>query len=506
MTERTVHTGPVSPVFHFLEKPGPHYVGLNVVEQYDYSRVFRPATDVLGRSYHAERARPIQTLIWYPADHSGGKPMTVENYVELSAAETRFGNPEMSYRDREWLSGMQPTLALPLWAVRDASPSSGRFPVVIYAPSFSAAAWENADFCEYLASHGYLVIAAPSMGAMTRAMTSDLEGLEAQARDISFLIGYACALSNADLSGLAVAGFSWGGLANLLAAARDGRINALLALDGSMRYWSGLLRQAAYVQPRQMTIPLIYFAQGALTLEDQERYLQHNDGPNVLNSWAHGDLTTVHMLGMSHAEFGSMFQRNENLWWQLEQVYRQKNENFGRDAGAGGYAWVARYAREFLDAYLKHDSASKAFLQRSPAENGVPRYVMKVDHRPAAGRPATFETFRAELGRQGFDRIVQIHAALKQQAPDFQLDEGLVISWAEELMDDKQLTQAVALLNFNTQIHPDSTRAYTNLGDAYRICGQLTQAAANYRRAIEQDATNADAIWKLSRLPYPATE
>ncbi len=63
------------------------------------------------------------------------------------------------------------------------------FPVVIYAPAqFS---WENADLCEYLASHGYIVIAGSALGA-----TSDLAGANVQARDIAFLLAYAHTLPN----------------------------------------------------------------------------------------------------------------------------------------------------------------------------------------------------------------------------------------------------------------------------------------------------------------------
>ncbi len=61
---------------------------------------------------------------------------------------------------------------------------------------------------------------APDMGASTRDMTNDLTGINAQAHDISFLIGYAQTLPNTDMSELAVAGFSWGGISNLFAAAR----------------------------------------------------------------------------------------------------------------------------------------------------------------------------------------------------------------------------------------------------------------------------------------------
>jgi len=84
-----------APVFQFTEKPGAYQVGLNVVEQYDYSRVYRPSTDELGKPYVGERARPLQTLIWYPAQTSAGKPMTVADYAELAATETSFGKPKM---------------------------------------------------------------------------------------------------------------------------------------------------------------------------------------------------------------------------------------------------------------------------------------------------------------------------------------------------------------------------------------------------------------------------
>jgi hypothetical protein len=259
------------PLFQFLEKPGPNGVGLKVVEQYDYSRTYRHSTDDLGKSYQGERARPLQTLIWYPANRSGAKPMTVGDYGNLMATETSFGKPKLGGDAKEWITSMTPTLATPLWAVRDAPLESGRFPVVVYAPSFSSMSWENADLCEYLASHGYVVIASPDMGAMTRDMTSDVAGINAQARDISFLIGYSQTLPDTDMSEVAVAGFSWGGISNLFAAARDNRIDALVALDGSMRYSPGLVKQAGDVRPEQMTIPLLFF-----TLQFLDAYLKHD--------------------------------------------------------------------------------------------------------------------------------------------------------------------------------------------------------------------------------------
>jgi len=487
-------------LFQFLEKPGPYSVGLKVVEQYDYSRTYGYSTDEMGKPYQGERARPVQTLIWYPAQSSKAKPMTVRDYGQLMATETSFGKPKMSISANDWIRGMTPALAMPLWAVRDAPLMSGRFPVVIYAPSFSERAWENADLCEFLASHGYVVLAGPNMGVTTRDMTVDLAGIRAQARDISFLIGYAQTLPDTDMSAVAVAGFSWGGISNLFAAAHDHRIDALVALDGSMRYFPGLVKKAGDVHPEQMTIPLLFFAQGEITLEDQARYLTevtNNEGPSVLNAWTHGDLITVHMLGLVHTEYSSMYQRNEDIW---KTYHTYQKGDYDRADGIIGYAWVARYTLHFLDAYLKHDAAAMAYLQKAPAENGAPAHFMTVNYRPAKGIPASFEAFRFEMARQGFDHAGDVYAAMRKDQSDFILDKTALNSWSYDLMVDNHFAEAINLLKLNVQLYPDSGDVYDSLGEAYMRSGQRELAIDNYKKSLEKDPTNENAKDKLKEL------
>ena len=360
--------------FQFLEKAGPYLVGLKVVNPYDHSRIF-PSSP--GKSSARMGRRPLQTLVWYPASGSHGKPMTVGGYADLAATEISFDVPG---RDNKWASMLAASSGITLWAMPDAPLAKGRFPVVIYAPSQSSVSWENADLCEYLASHGYVVLASPSLGASTRDMDDDLNDVDAQAKDISFLISYARTLPDTDLSEVAVAGWSWGGISNLFAAARDRRIDALVALDGSMRYYPGLVKKAGDVHPGRMILPLLFFTQGEITLEDIDRaYSADNFGPSVLNAWTHGDLLTVHMLGMAHPEFSSMFQRKESA----KRFTENQKADYGRDDANTGYGWVARYTVNFLDAYLKHDDVAMGFLKKTPAENGVPRHFMATSFRPA---------------------------------------------------------------------------------------------------------------------------
>ena len=165
--------------------------------------------------------------------------MTVGEYVQLADTEIHFYAP--AEKENRWRSLLKTSFDTKLWAVREAKPATGRYPVLIYAPSDSSVSWENADLCEYLASYGYVVLASPSMGVSTRDMTDDLGGINSQALDISFLITYARSLSDTDLSQVAVMSWSWGGLSSLFASARDPRIDALVEMDGSMRYYPGLV-------------------------------------------------------------------------------------------------------------------------------------------------------------------------------------------------------------------------------------------------------------------------
>ena len=275
--------------FQFPQKPGPYPVGLKVVDQYDHSRAYPTHLKNLSKSSVADDARPLQTLIWYPSLRSTGKPMTVGDYTQLTDTEIRFDAPHPE--QNRWRSLLKTSSEIPLWALRDAKPAKGHYPVLIYAPSDSSVSWENADLCEYLASHGYVVLASPSMGVSTRDMTDDLDGINAQASDISFLITYAKSLSDTDLSEVAVVSWSWGGISSLFAAARDPRIDGLVEMDGSMRYYPGLVQQAGDVHPGRMTIPLLFFtAENPNFLEDLDKYYDGHPagilGPNVLNAWS----------------------------------------------------------------------------------------------------------------------------------------------------------------------------------------------------------------------------
>lgn len=489
--------------FSFDVTPGPHSVGLRKVDQYDYARGYLGKYDVItGKPVSGETARPMQTVIWYPAQPSG-KAVVYADYFRLAASEERFdlseaaiaanvdarlqGAPVGAARAREEMTRR-------MWALRDAKPAAGKFPVVIYAPSFGAQTFENADLCEYLASHGYIVIASPSMGARARPMTDDVEGIEAQVGDIAFLIGYAHTLPQADTGRIAVAGYSWGGISNVFAAARDSRIKALVALDGSVRYWPELVQEAKYVQPARVAVPMLFLAARPRSIEE----LAKRNKPNVsfLNALKYSDVYTVTLPAMQHFAFAS-----EALRFVGDDEY---NEYTPAEVSQS-HGWMARYTLQFLDAYLKEQAPAKAFLSKPPRQNGVPDHLLTVSAHLSEGPAPTLEMLAHEAAASGFADIQKVYENMRKLEPKFEVSEAVLNYWGYQLLRGGNQQGAIAVLKLVTVLHPDSSNAYDSLAEAYEAVQDKPQAIQHYQRALQLNPKSVNALQHLKALGAPVT-
>lgn len=232
-------------------------------------------------------------------------------------------------------------------------------------------------------------------------------------------------------------------------------------------------------------------------MEEQETYMPPNEdhSPNVLNTWQHGDLITLHMMGLTHGEFSSIFQREDDFWKHFEP-----KSDYSRADGMSGYGWVAQYTLQFLNAYLKHDAAAMAFLKKTPAEAGVPAHTLAVNFRAASGSPATLDAFRQQLNEKGWDHVGDIYAAMQKQDPKFKLGEGSINDWGYELLRDDHKPEAVNIFKFNVSLYPDSGNVYDSLAEAYMKSGQKDLAILNYKKSLEKDPNNQNAKDKLKEL------
>ncbi|MGZ5201357.1 MAG: dienelactone hydrolase family protein [Telluria sp.] len=488
--------------FTFSNPTGPHAVGVKFVQQYDRSRLYKtPIDTATGTPSKGERTRPIQAVVWYPAA-PGGKPVSYRDYLETIPTEDDFTRSpaEVKRMTDQRIDGnagarrdaLLHDIARAMHAVRDARPEGGKYPVVIYAPSFAAYAVENVDLCEYLASQGYIVLSSPSLGAHTRSMTVDLEGVEAQAADISYLIGYADTLPQADTSRTAAVGFSWGGLANVFAAAKDERIRALVSLDGSVRSFPRLVDggkdAAKYVTPARVAVPLLFLGSRPKTVEQ----LNSADTPtqySFMNEMKYSDVYIVSLLPMKHADFSSYYMR------------MAQDDEFGdytRGEIALAHSWAARYTRHFLDAYLKNDAAGLAFINNTPAANKAPPHMITATIKRNKGLAApTLENFAGRLATEGFDKAIPVYDQFAQGGA-FKLDDNAIYSWGATLARLEKPEQSREIFRLGTHLYPALSIMYDGLAEMQAKTGQTQEAVKNYRKVLELDPKNADATQYLA--------
>ena len=488
---------------HFtrLNPPGPHPVGLQVVEQYDQARGYRGATDpYTGKATTGERARPIQTLVWYPAGAGDERPMTAGDYLGLGGTADEF---PATPADRDalqarfiatWTGNLAPEraraeLAAPMTARRDAAASAGKYPVVIYAPSYRAPAFENADLCEFLASHGYVVIASPSLGQSPEGMKDDLEGAEAQLGDIQFLVAYAHRLPQADTERLAVMGYSWGGLANTMAAAKDSRIDALVSLDGSVRSYPDVIDQSRFLTPERIVVPMLYVAATPRQLEELPSDM--NQERSFLNKMKYADLYRVTLAPYVHADFSVLGQR-----FRGDGAYG----NYDRDELSVANGWLETHVLDFMNAFLKDDAASRDLLEKSPAERGAPAHLYTIYRTKAQGAPPTRASFAAALADKGFGQALSVYKSMQERDPAFSLSDAELNSWGYRLLRDGELPSAIAILRLNTELHADSWNAFDSLGEIHAIAGDKALAIQAYRRSLALNPGNGNAVAQLARL------
>jgi len=475
-----------------IPEAGPHSVGLRIVQQYDYSRVLEPQVDAFGKAAPAAPGRPMQTLVWYPAKRTSAAPMLVADYRQASLSDTDFSVPAAATAQQRaaWLAGPQKAVyGAATLAVRNAPAVDGRFPVVIYAPSFASFAHENLDLCEYLASQGYVVIASRSLGARTPVMTDDIDGIEAQAADIAFLANYAQTLPQADVSKMAAAGFSWGGMANVFAAARSNRIKALVSLDGSIRFHPKIWGAATYVRPARTAVPMLFLGARAPTAERMER--DDKLGASYLNTMKYSDVYVTTAPPMTHSDFAS---------WQLRFSPDAAFGDYRRDEVLQAYRSVALYTHRFLDAYLKEDAAAQAFLKVSPAQHGIRPQTLSMEFQPAGAVPLGEGDFLRAFAQGGYKDAQAIYADMSARSPDFKLSPVNLNRLGYQLLGAKNAQAAVQLFKLATHIEPKYGNAFDSEGEAYEALGETALAIAAYEKAVAVDKKQTNAMGRIKAL------
>jgi CubicO group peptidase (beta-lactamase class C family) len=128
------------------------------------------------------------------------------------------------------------------------------------------------------------------------------------------------------------------------------------------------------------------------------------------------------------------------------------------------------------------------------------RYVPSLPPSTEFGLPPGLKVLRAELPKKGFERALEVVNEAKKKDEKFQVAELDLNAWGYLLLQQKQTKQAIEIFKLAVSLYPKSANTYDSLAEAYEIEGDRALAIKNYRRSLELNPKNQNAVDHLKAL------
>ena len=328
---------------------GKHKVGFRTIETYDSTRTYKPDEGL--------RYRPLLIHLWYPTSSSSKDYMKYKSYIMLETQRETFSNNNFedycnqiiqAYIDygKNLMGNLDVTvnevLSSQTASISNAEPKTGKFPLIIYAPSFGKSSIQNNIACEYLASHGYIVASAASAGENSQVMTTDERGVMAQVLDIEFLINYLKITDNIDPEKIGTLGYSWGGVSNIIHQMRNDEVKAVASWDGSIEYHGyGIAKNMKDFNSDKLKVPYIFFSNKNEDYTEFPFYISVSSNHKYL----------YRFKKLEHAEFTS--------YWTNFSSAKANASSYDLES----YKNLCEYTLVFFDIYLKDKKSMEEKLK-----------------------------------------------------------------------------------------------------------------------------------------------
>ena len=478
---------------------GAYNVGFKNYLNIDSTRTYQIENDFNNKLVY----RPIPVSLWYPAkiDDKNSDRLRVLDYLQILKEEEESKSlPDELLLD--WFPELGDTpqnrahLTEKVNAFSNVSFLEGKFPVVVYAPSYQASSIENFALFEYLASNGFVVISSPSIGTDTRWLEGGTtKDMETQSRDIEVLLKEIQKYENIDFDSIALMGFSFGGLANAITVMKNKSIRALISLDGTERYNYPVLEKSPYFDLDRLDIPYVHFAQKDIPQE----VLVSDKIPAELNytfplydslkysnaySYKFHDLTHVHF-----STIGVLF------------AYRDKRQDKSDAKIMASYKLLCEHTLQFLNAALKNEESTEEFIENTPDNTGISEMLVSKKMKKSIAKEFDYNDFKDLALNQGYKNLIPLYDEIITEHPTLQLEEGMLNNLGLRLaFNAGKVEQGINVFLLAVYIYPNSANLYDSLALAYFYNKDIKNAVANYRKSLELNPENQNAIDRLKEL------
>lgn len=114
--------------------------------------------------------------------------------------------------------------------------------------------------------------------------------------------------------------------------------------------------------------------------------------------------------------------------------------------------------------------------------------------------PEAIQAFRIELEKKGFELAPSLYEELKKKEPGFAFSENDLNKLGYQLLNHKKTDQAIEIFKLNVSLYPESANVYDSIGEAYETAGNKVLAIKNYKRSLELNPGNDNAVRQIKKM------
>ncbi|RNL78152.1 alpha/beta hydrolase [Sinomicrobium pectinilyticum] len=477
---------------------GKYNVGFRHYTTADSTRTYSRIFDYTNKKI----VRPIPVSIWYPSEQNvvNSEPLRVLDYLEMLKEEEEWEHlPNEQILNWFYYSNTpanQKHLVEQTTAYTKAEFAKGKFPVIVYAPSYQASSIENFALCEYLASHGFVVVSGPSRGTETRWFSNNnAKEMETQARDVEFLMKEAGKFPITDYDKIAVMGFSFGGLSNIIVQNRNGNVKAIVSLDGTERYQYELLNQSPFFAAQKIDVPYIHMAQKdipGIVLKEDNINPELNTKFQLFDSLSRSKAYRLKFHNLTHSYFSTL-----GILFEKRDERQDKSDPEIMES----YKWASIYTLNFLNATLNKDKNALRFIENNPSDNGITNSLITLQTKQPEKDAFTFQDFNDLASNRNYETLLQCYDSITRMYSAFEIPESNLNTLGLQLVFNPDTSeQGINVFLLATKLYPDSANLYDSLAEGYLVMGNKEKAIESFEKSLELNSRNQNAINRLEQL------
>jgi tetratricopeptide (TPR) repeat protein len=324
-------------------------------------------------------------------------------------------------------------------------------------------------------------------GAETHLMRFDKSDYDRSIDDISFVISQMHNFPNVDNSKLGLIGFCYGSIINFMVANQNSNVDVIVDLFGANNIQNTRDKVGSY---RYMNLknPKMAYLQLAGSPEERDSYM--------FNNYLYGDAYQYRFDNVSHNAFTAKYVAQHHYF--KDQLPGGHNAEY-KDTVDACYKNICKLTLQMLNAYIKNDKLALNSLSDNPKNIGINNVSHQI-HK-AIELPPYPNEFINIINTEGTKKALAIYNKVRTIDKNWKLfAENQMNFLGYQLMRNNQVEEAIVLFSMILSDNPDSWNGYDSIGEAYYNLGDKEKAITNYKKSLELNPQNTNAVKMLEKL------